>query len=144
MLFVPADAVPIDQRDEVARRVARQRRAAERRVVGQEVRRPRVAVGEVAAAAAGDADLLGDLRRVVEQQDPQAALPGDGRAQQAGGAGADDDGVESLHPSARVRQKPYLAESICRVLAGASIIVVVDADDAPAVNAAIAPARPST
>ena len=65
VLLVEGDAVLLHQRDEVLRRVARQRRAAEVRVVAQEVlvRRARVevAVGEVAAAAAGDADLLGDL-----------------------------------------------------------------------------------
>jgi hypothetical protein len=63
-------------------------------VCRQEVRRRGVAVREVAAPAAGDADLLGDLLRVVDQQHLQAALAGDRGAVQTGRAGTDDDGVD--------------------------------------------------
>ncbi len=91
----------VEQGDDVLRREARQRRAAEVRVGAQEVlvRRGRVeiAVGEVGAPAARDAHLLGHPLRVVDQQHPQAALPGLRGAEQAGGASAYDDGVESLH-----------------------------------------------
>jgi hypothetical protein len=70
VLFLVGDAMPVHERDEVGRRVARQRRAAELRVAAHEmpVRRAhvQVAVGEVAAAAARDADLLGHLLRVVQ------------------------------------------------------------------------------
>ena len=93
-LLVPADAVAVDQRDEVARRVARERRAAEVRVRGEVVRRAGADVGEVAAAAAGDADLLADRVVVLDQQHAASALPGRRRAHHAGGAGADDDDVE--------------------------------------------------
>jgi hypothetical protein len=94
VLLVPADAVPLDQIDEVARRVAGQGGAAVVGVRGVEIRRPGVEVGEVAAASAGDADLLGDLLGVVDQEHPQSELAGPGGAEQAGGAGADDHRVE--------------------------------------------------
>ena len=74
VLFVEGDAVLLHQRDEIGRRVARERRAAEVGVGADEVlvRRVRieVAVGEVGAAAARDADLLGHLLAVVEHQHP--------------------------------------------------------------------------
>ena len=100
VLLVEGDAVSLHQRDEVLRRVARQGRAAEVRVVAQEVlvrcARVEVAVGEVAAPAARDADLLGDLVAVVDQQDLKSELAGHARAEQAGRARADDDHIE-LH-----------------------------------------------
>jgi len=60
------------------------------------VRRPhvQVAVGEVAAPAARDADLLGHLLAVVDEQDLQAPLARLACAEQACGASADDDGVK--------------------------------------------------
>ncbi len=95
VLLVPRDAMAVDERDEVARRVARERRRRERRIAGQEVRRADVPVREVAAAAARDADLLGELRGVVDQHDRAAAASGHGRAHHAGRAGPDDGDVEA-------------------------------------------------
>jgi hypothetical protein len=106
VLLVPRDAVSLDEIDEIARRVARERRAAEVAVPGIEVARADLDVGEVAAAAARDADLLGDLVGMVEQHDRAAELPGDRRAVQAGGAGADDGDVEA-HEGARRRRQPF-------------------------------------
>ncbi len=98
VLLVVGDAVAFDQRDEVRRGVARQRRARELRVLSHEVPVGRthvqVAVGEVAAPAAGDADLLGHLLGMVDEQHLQPPLAGLRGAEQAGGAGTDDDGVE--------------------------------------------------
>ncbi len=98
VLFMVGDAVPVHERNEVGRRVARQGRAAELRIAAHEVLVGRahvqVAVGEVAAATARDADLLCHLLRVVQEQHRQATLSGLGRAEQTGRAGADDDGVE--------------------------------------------------
>ena len=53
-----------------------------------------VQIGEVAAPAAGDADLLGELGGVVDDQHAASALTGFGGAHHAGGAGADHDDVE--------------------------------------------------
>ena len=57
---------------------------------------PGIPVREVAAPAARDADLLGHLLGVVDEQHAQAALAGDAGAEQAGGAGTDDDRVEAV------------------------------------------------
>jgi hypothetical protein len=77
------------------RRVAGQGRAAELGVARQVVGDAHVQVGEVAAAAAGDADLLGELGGVVDDQHAAPALAGFGGAHHAGGAGADHDHVEA-------------------------------------------------
>ena len=96
VLLVPADAVALQQLEEVRGRVARERRATEVRIGGQELRRRGLAVREVAPSAAGDADLLGDTLGVVEQQHAQTALAGHRGAEQAGRARADDDRVEVM------------------------------------------------
>jgi hypothetical protein len=105
VLLVPADAVPLDQVDEIARRVARERRAAEVGIGRVEVVRSDVDVGEIAAAAARDADLLGDLLGVVDEDDRAAELATDRGAVQPGGASADDRDVAAapaaLSPSRR-------------------------------------------
>ena len=64
---MPAYVVRFDERKEMAGRVARQRRAAEVRVLRQELCGARVQIGEVAAAAAGDADLLADDTVVLDK-----------------------------------------------------------------------------
>jgi hypothetical protein len=95
VLLVEGDAVAPDQRDEFRRCVARQRRTGELRVLGQVAVVPlRIDVGEIAAAAAGDADLLADFRRVVDQHHARAALAGDGGAHHAGRTGANDDEIK--------------------------------------------------
>jgi hypothetical protein len=68
VLLVVADAVGLHQRDELRSRVARQGRAAEVGVGAEVVRRRRIAIGEVAAPAAGNADLFGHPAGVVQQQ----------------------------------------------------------------------------
>ena len=97
VLLMEGDAVAAHQGDEVLRREARQRGPAEGRVAGNEVRGAAVDVGEVAAPAAGDADLLAHFGRVVEQQHAQAALPGDAGTEQPGGARAQHDDIEFMH-----------------------------------------------
>ena len=75
-LLVPGDAVPLDQRDEVVLGVAGQRRFGEMRIGREEAVRRAMQVGEVAAPAAGDQDLLARLVGMVEQQHPAAAPAG--------------------------------------------------------------------
>jgi hypothetical protein len=67
-LLVVANAVALDELDEVVLGMALQRRDAEMRVLRQEILRRSVDVGEVAAAATGDADLLSRRGRVVDEQ----------------------------------------------------------------------------
>ena len=55
----------------------------------------RVQVGEVAAPAAGDADLLADLLVVVDEHDAPSALPRGRGAHHAGRAGTDHGDLEA-------------------------------------------------
>src|SRR5581483_7104259 len=93
-LLVPGDAMLVDQRDEIVLRVAGQRRFAEVRVLRQERAGIRVQIGEVAAPAARDQDLLADLLGVIEQQHTATALAGAHRAHQAGRSGTNEDDIE--------------------------------------------------
>ena len=93
-LFVPGDAVAVDERDEVVGPVARERRARKIGIRGKKVLRADDAVREVAAAAAGDLDLPADPCLALGDDDAPAALAGLDRAEEAGGAAAEDDGVE--------------------------------------------------
>lgn len=97
VLFVPGHVMALEQPEEVARRIARQRRAREMRIRRQIVVGAGVQVREVAAAAARDADLLGEPRRVIDQHDAAAELPGDRGAHHPGGARADHGDVIGFH-----------------------------------------------
>jgi hypothetical protein len=65
VLFVKRNLVLLQQRYEVLRRVTRQGRAAKMRVVAEKLRRRGAGVGEIAAAAARDANFFGDFLAVV-------------------------------------------------------------------------------
>ncbi|CRE19893.1 Uncharacterised protein [Bordetella pertussis] len=94
MLFMPMHPMAAQQAEEILRGVAGQRRAAEMRVVGQEIGRAGAQVGEVAAPSAGDADFLGQLGGMIDQHHAQAALARHGGAHHAGSPGADDGDIE--------------------------------------------------
>jgi hypothetical protein len=66
------------------------------RVVGQEVVRLKVTVGEVAASTPGNADLFGQLCRMVDQQHTSAARTRGCGAHHACRPGTDHDHIE-LH-----------------------------------------------
>ena len=95
-LFVPGDAVLFDQGDEIVLGVARQRRLAEMRVGRDKRLGPAQKVGEIAAPAARDQDLLADLVGVIQQQHPPSALAGAHGADQAGRTGTDHRDVKGL------------------------------------------------
>ena len=92
-LLVVGDAVALDHVDEVAGRVARQRRFAEMRIGRQEVGRRGAGVGEVAASAARHQDLLADLVGVLDDQHAQATLTGRERGHETRRAAADHQDV---------------------------------------------------
>ena len=92
-LFVPGDAMAVDQVDEILRRVAAQRRHGEMAVGRKVALRHGLEIGEVAAAAARDQDLLSGPVGMIDQQHPAAALPRHRRAHQPGAAGAEDDDI---------------------------------------------------
>ena len=91
------DAVLFDERDEVLRGVAGEGGLGEVGVGGEEVFRAGVEVGEVAAASAGDEDLLAGAVGVVEEEDAAAAAAGFDGGHQAGGSGSEDEDVGVGH-----------------------------------------------
>ncbi len=95
-LFVIRDAVPLHEPDEIRGRVARQRRFREVGIGREEIVGPRVQVGEVAAASAGDQDLLARPLRALQHRDTASAAARFDRGHQARGAGAEDEDIEIL------------------------------------------------
>ena len=93
-LLVVGDAVLFYQGDEVVRSETCERGFGEVGVGGEEVFRGGVEVGEVAAASAGDEDLLAGAVGVFEDQDAAAAASGFDGAHEAGSAGAEDEDVD--------------------------------------------------
>ena len=93
LLFVVRDAVSLDQREEIGWRIARQRRPAVIDIVREKVLGLAVNIGEVAATAARDANLLTQFWGVLDQQATASTLSGDCSAHHPGRAGADDDDV---------------------------------------------------
>src|SRR5437870_892239 len=87
------DLVFFDQTAEILRGVARQGRFREMRIVRKKIFRGGAEVGEIAAAAAGDADLFTDGFIVLEDNDRTSALTSLDRAHQTRGAGADHDDI---------------------------------------------------
>jgi len=92
--LVPGDAVVFDEGEEVLRGVAGEGGFGEVGIGGEEVSGAGVAVGEVATAAAGDEDFAARLGVVFEDKNAKAAAGGVEGAEEAGGAGAEDDGVK--------------------------------------------------
>src|SRR3546814_8133833 len=95
-LLVPGDAGGLDPRDEVALGVALERRDAEAGVLRQEVRRRAVQVGEVAASAPGNADLLRRLGGLFQQQHGAHAPAGLDRSHKAGGPRAANHDIAAV------------------------------------------------
>ena len=92
--LVPPDSVALDEFEKVLRLVERERGLREVRVLGKEVLRSAMNVGEVAAASSGDEDLAAGLWIVFEKENSAIALPGDGGAHESGGTCAENDDVE--------------------------------------------------
>ena len=95
-LFVIRDAVPLDEPDEIRRRVARQRRFREVRIGREEVVGPRVQVGKVGAASSGDQDLLARPLRALQHSDAASAAAGFDRGHQACRARSEDEDIETV------------------------------------------------
>jgi len=94
---VPGNAVAFDQREKVRRSVPAERGLREVRILRKVAIRRGVQVGEVAAPAAGNQDLLARPVGMVEQQYTLAALTGRGGAEQPGGSGAEYNSVVFHH-----------------------------------------------
>ncbi len=96
-LFVKGDAVFFDQRDEISRRVAAQRRFGEVRIGRDIAFRHRSDIGEIAAPAAGNQDLLPHFIGMIDDQYPRPGLPGGGGTHQPGPAAAQDYRIKFLY-----------------------------------------------
>ena len=111
--LVPGDAVAFDLGDEILRRVARERGAAKAGIFRDEIFWLRIAIGEIAAAATGDADLLAQRRGVIDDGDALAGLRDLRRAKQARGAGAEDDDIVERR-FAHIRVTPNFFKRLTR------------------------------
>ena len=94
--FVPGDPVAVDQLNEIVLGIAGEGGLGEMGILAQETLRRAVEVREIAAAPAGDADLLTRRFRVIDDQDAPARMGG---THHAGSPGSDDHRIE-LHGAA--------------------------------------------
>ena len=92
-LFMPGDPGLIDPLDKVVRGEALQRRGGKARVLAEESMRPASQIGEVAAPAARDQNLLAGFGGVIDDKDAGAGLPGRCGGEEPGPASPKDDRV---------------------------------------------------
>ena len=83
----------LHETEKVFRSITRERRLRESRVVGDEIFRRGIQVGEVASSTAGDPDFFPDARIVLQHDDGSSALSGLDGAHETGGTGADNNDV---------------------------------------------------
>ena len=95
LAFVPGDAVAFDKLEELGGRVSRERGLGKvGAAVGDVVGGGGTKVGEIAAAAARDEDLVSKPRLVFKDGHGPAVEAGDTGAEESGGAAAEDDDIE--------------------------------------------------
>src|SRR5258708_3850864 len=96
-LFVIGNAMLFDERDEIRRRVACQRRLGEVFVPGDEMFGLAMDICEIATAPAGDQDFLADAIGMLEHGDAAPAFAGLNRAEKSRGAAAENQGVKFVN-----------------------------------------------
>jgi hypothetical protein len=102
--LVPRDAVSLDQREEILRRAARESGLQEVRAAAGDVVRGRGAeVGEIAASAAGDENLVSEPRLVFEHENPPSAQAGHPGTEKPCGTPAHNDDLV-VQPAQRFRK----------------------------------------
>jgi hypothetical protein len=94
--LVPWDAVVLDEVEEVGGGVAGERGFGEVGVLGEEIFRAAVEVGEVAASSAGDEDFFAGSVGVVEDGDAASSAAGFHGAHESGSACAEDKDVKVM------------------------------------------------
>lgn len=92
--LVEGDAMLFDEGDEIRGSEAGKSGFGEVGIRGEKIFRSGMDVGEVAATTAGDEDFFADAVGVLEYGHPTAAFAGLGGAEEAGGAGAEDQDVK--------------------------------------------------
>jgi hypothetical protein len=90
------DAVLLNQRDEVTRRVSGESGAGEVGIRGEEGIGRAVEIREIATTAAGDEDLFADAVCAVENEDTAAVLTGSYGSHEPGRSSAEYEDIASL------------------------------------------------
>ena len=96
LLLVVGNTMLFDEPNEIGWSIPGECRLGEMWIGRKKVFRAGVEVGEIAAATAGDQDLLADSIRAFKQQDPPAPLARFHGTHQAGSARSENDDVVSL------------------------------------------------
>ena len=96
-----------DQRDEIRRSVAGQRRLREVRIRGDEILGRAMDVRKIASSAAGDQNLLSRTLRPFEYGNAAAPFARLHRAHQPGGARPQNQSVKSVRGGCHAAQKIY-------------------------------------
>ena len=91
---MPSDAVLVDEVEEVGWGVAGERGFGEVWILGEEIFRAAVEVGEVAASTAGEEDFFARAIGVVDDGDAAASATRFDRAHEPGSACAEDEDVK--------------------------------------------------
>ena len=113
----------LDQRHEIGRRVARQRRLGEVRIGRDEVCRRAVKVGEIAAPAAGDKNFLSQPLGAFEDGHPPSPLAGFDGTHQSGSAAAENQSVIFMDQEISRAGKSFLIGGLKRKCVGNEAIV---------------------
>jgi hypothetical protein len=108
--LVVANAMVLDEGDEVGGGVAGERGFREMGIGGEEIFRTAVEVGEVTAASAGDEDFFTGAVGAFEESDASVAAARFDGGHEAGGAGADDEDIEGVGWVGRHGGAPALLE----------------------------------
>ena len=92
--FVIRNVIFLDKCYEIGRCTAGENRLAEMRIGREKIFGLAMQIGEIAAASAGDKDLLGDAVSTLKNGDAPAAFASFDGAQEAGGTGAENDDIK--------------------------------------------------
>jgi len=84
----------LNESDEIGGRKAGESGLGKVRIGREEIIRCAVKVGEIAASTAGNEDFLAETVGALEDGNAATALPCFDSAEQTGGAGTEDDGIE--------------------------------------------------
>ena len=93
-LFVIGDVVMFDEGDDIGGGIAGEGGNGEVGILREEVFRAATTIGEIASATARDTDFFADFFGVFEEEDTAVTLAGFDGAEEAGGAGTEDDCIE--------------------------------------------------
>ncbi len=84
------------QRDEIRRRVTRQRGLRKVRIPGDKILWPAMQIREITSPPAANQNFLAHALAVFQYRHAPSAFPSLNRAKQSGGTGSDYDGVEFM------------------------------------------------